>query len=315
MDHTQSSNGETEQKIFSGKAIVQDYIDFLCRHRGLRADSARNHERRCELLLQFLDDRGVTDLADVQPVEIHDFLTMLGGRYTRTTLSGACTELRGFLRHLFRRGVTSKDLSPTVVSPRVYKHEACPRFLTRAQIDAVLAVIDRKNAKGRRDYAMILLLAVYGLRGNEVVRLRLDAIDWRKQQLQIRKRKAGNSTVYPLDPEVGEAILSYLEFGRPTSEHRQIFLSSIKPFEPFITSAALSHQTRQYIASAGIDVERPGTHIFRYSCAQRLFEKAMPLKTIGDFLGHGNLESTRRYTKIAFDQLREVASGDGEDVL
>ncbi len=315
MDQVQSSAGDRVQHRWSSEAIVQDYIEFLCRHRGLSADSARNHERRCQLLLQFLGDRGVTDLAALQPVEIHEFLISLGGRYARTTLSSACAELRGFLKHLYRRGVTSRDLSPSVVSPRIYKHEACPRFLTRAQIDAVLAVIDRQSAKGRRDYAMVLLLAVYGLRANEVVRLRLDAIDWRKQQFHVRKRKAGNSTVYPLSAEVGEAVLSYLESGRPLSEHREIFLSSLKPFQPFTTSAALSYQTRQCIAKAGIRIERPGTHIFRYSCAQRLFEQGMPLKTIGDFLGHGNLESTRRYTKIAFDQLRDVALGDGEDVL
>jgi integrase len=179
----------------------------------------------------------------------------------------------------------------------------------------VLAVIDRESALGRRDYAMVLLLAVYGLRASEVVRLRLDAIDWRKQQLHVRTRKAGNSTVYPLDAAVGTAIMSYLESGRPASEHREVFLSSRSPFKPFTTSGALSHHTRKYMAKVGIGIERPGTHVFRYSCAQRLFEQGMPLKVIGDFLGHGNPESTRRYTKIAFDRLREVALGDGEDVL
>jgi len=187
--------------------------------------------------------------------------------------------------------------------------------LDRAEIKAVLAVIDRSTIVGLRNYAMMLLLATYGLRASEVTRLRLDAIDWRNQRLHINKRKAGNSSTYPLDAQVGEAILTYLEHGRPKIKHREVFLSSVRPFGPFRTGAIVSTQARNYIAKAGIHLERSGSHIFRYSCAQRLFEQDVPLKTIGDFLGHSNSDSTRRYTKIAFDQLRDVALGDGEDVL
>ena len=315
MGRVRRLNGEGNQSKSSGDCLVRDYVDFLCRHRGLRPESARNHEKTCERLLTFLGEYGFPDLTALQPEAIHHFLIFLGTRYARKTLSSQCADLRGFLKYLYRHGVTPTDLSPVVVAPRVYKHEGCPRFLTRAEIEAVLRHIDRTSAVGRRTYAMVLLLAVYGLRAGEVVRLRLEAIDWRQQQLHIRQRKAGNTTVYPLDPAVAEAILSYLKQDRPASKHREIFLSSHPPFGPFTTSGALYYQARRHIAKAGIQVERPGTHVFRYSCAQRLFEQGMPLKTIADFLGHGDLESTRRYTKIAFEQLREVALGDGEAVL
>src|SRR5208282_3594090 len=189
------------------------------------------HVRRCgEALLLDLGLQGVDDLKTLGSKHIHAFIVQEGQRYSRVTLSDRCSMLRGFLSHLYRRGITSTDLSLAVVSPRIYQHEQCPRFLTRAEVEAVLAAVDRQTPQGRRDYPMLLLLAVYGLRGIEVIRLRLDDIDWRKQVLSVRARKAGNHTAYPLAVSVGEAIVSYLQNGRPQSTHREVFLSTVAPF-------------------------------------------------------------------------------------
>ena len=135
-------------------------------------------------------------------------------------------------------------------APRVYQHDQCPRFLTRPQIDAVLAVIDRTTPVGRRDYAMMLLLTVYGLRGVEVAHLRLDDIDWRNKQLHIRGRKSGNSTTYPLATSVDDAIVDYLRNGRPASSHREVFLSVIAPFRPLASGCGLGQSYRE-IPSTG----------------------------------------------------------------
>jgi integrase len=161
---------------------------------------------------------------------------------------------------------------------------------------------------------MFLLLATYGLRGIEVRRLRLDDIRWREQLLQVRGRKAGNSTTYPLSVAVGEALLVYLQAVRPASSHREVFLTMSAPFTP-LRHSSLRNRVLDYLRLAGVEVAHPGTHSFRYSCAQRLFEQGVPLKSIGDFLGHRDPNSTERYTKIALDQLREVAAGDGEGLL
>lgn len=114
---------------------------------------------------------------------------------------------------------------------------------------------------------------------------------------------------------MSEAVLAYLQQGRPTSSHREIFLTQAAPFKPFATGDCLANRVRKYLAKAGVRIEKPGTHSFRYSCAQRLFEVGMPLKTIADYLGHRDTTTTQRYTMIALDQLREVASGDGEELL
>lgn len=296
-------------------ALVEDYLRVLREQRGLCSDSLVLVRSPCQALLTFATAQGIADLRSLPPEIIHRFITAQGKQCGRRTLRSRCSALRGFLSHLHRCGAIAADLAAAVIAPRVYQHEQCPRFLTRAEIDAVLAVIDRQTLVGRRDYAMLVLLAVYGLRGIEVIHLRLDDIDWRRQLLHIRGRKAGNSTIYPLSVQAADAIVAYLQDGRPASTRREVFLTVKAPFTPLASSDGLANQVKKYLAQAEVNVERPGTHSFRYSCAQRLFETGTPLKTIGDYLGHTHPDSTQRYTKIAIEQLREVAMGDGEDLL
>jgi integrase/recombinase XerD len=295
--------------------LIEAYCTSLLTLRALGELTIRHIRGTCRRFMAFLAAEGEVSLRSLQPEAIHRFLVARGQRCCRSTLRTQGTQLRGYLAYLHRCGAVALDLSGVVIAPRVYRHDQCPRFLTRPQIDAVLAAIDRNTTVGRRAYAMVLLLVVYGLRGMEVVRLHLDDIDWRNRKLHIRRRKAGNNTTYPLAASVDDAIFAYLRNGRPTSPHREVFLSAIAPFRPLVNNASLASHIVQCLKQAGITVHRPGTHLFRYSCAQRLFEEGMSLKFIGDYLGHTDADSTQRYTKIAIDQLREVALGDAEELL
>jgi integrase/recombinase XerD len=295
--------------------LVEDYLQHLQELRGLCRNSLMLKRLPCQALLTFVAAEGMTDLQALRPETIHQFLAQHAQTCHRRTLRSRCYILRDFLAYLHRRGIVPVNLAGVVATPSVYQGELCPRFLTRAEIDAVLAVIDRQTPTGRRDYTMVLLLTVYGLRAIEVVHLRLDDLDWHRQLLHIRHRKAGNDTTYPLSVAVGEAILTYLRQGRPSSTHREVFLSVRAPFRPLTPGGGLSDQVRKYLAQAGIRVARSGTHSFRYACAQRLFDEGLPLKTIGDYLGHRDTRTTQHYTMITLDQLREVALGDGEDLL
>jgi len=295
--------------------LVEAYCTALRTRRALKEVTIRHIRGTCRVFMAFLTTEGEMSLRTVQPDVIHRFVISRGHRCSRGSLRTECSSIRGYLLYLHRCGAVALDLSRFIVAPRVYQHDQCPRFLTRPQIDAVLAVIDRKTPVGRRDYAMLLLLTVYGLRGMEATRLRLDDIEWRNKKLHIRGRKSGNNTTYPLAMSVDNAIVDYLRNGRPVSSHREVFLSVIAPFRPLLDGAALASHIVKFLQQAGVKVHRPGTHLFRYSCAQRLFEEGMSLKFIGDYLGHTDLHSTQRYTKIAFDQLREVALGDAEDLL
>jgi len=298
----------------SDDTIIEEYAQFLQEHRGVCIDGLRFIRRACRAFVSHVTVNEDAELKEARPEMIHRFITSQGRRYARKTVGSTCSTIRGFLRFLYRQGVVTQDLSGVVVSPRIYKHEQCPRFLTLQQIKAVLGAIDRSTIMGRRDYAMLLLLAVYGLRGIEVIRLQLEDVDWRNQRLHIRRRKAGNHSLYPLATSVGEAILVYLKLDRPASPHRNIFLTLVAPFIPLASSSALAGRVRRYMIRAGVEVDRPGTHTFRYSCAQRLFDQGTPLKSVGDYLGHHDPGTTQRYTKIAVEQLREVAIG-GEVLL
>lgn len=296
-------------------AILEAYLVFVREDRGVCLEHLKNIRRFCETFMVYLESHGFRDLAALTPQVVHDFMTFDGSRFCRKTVSHRCSMLRGLLRFLYCRRLVPVDLSSVVVSPRIYQQDECPRFLMPEEVKTVLSMIDRRTACGRRNYAMITLLTTYGLRGIEVIRLCLDDIDWRNQKLHIRHRKASNSNVYPLAVSVGEAILAYLKDGRPVSQHRQVFLSTVLPYGPLVWTAALGQVIRQAMAKAGMQVDRPGTHTLRYSCAQKLFDRGMSMKTIGDYLGHQDPSSTQRYTKIALEQLRTVAIGDGEDLL
>lgn len=295
--------------------LIGRYIQFLREHRGVCVEYAKHVAECCHTFLGYVAGRGIHQLKAIEPKVIHGFITREGNHYRRRTMSDRCSVLRGFLKYLHRQGLTPADLSPLVIAPRIFMHEGCPRFITNEQTQAVLAAVDRATSQGRRDYSMLLIMATYGLRGIEVIRLRLKDIDWRAEQLHIRSRKAGNNTVYPLARSVGEAILLYLQNDRPKSRHPEVFLSFKAPFRPLIYAAGLGYLARRYMVKARVRVDRPGTHTFRYSCAQRLLDRRVPLKHISDYLGHSDLNSTQRYTKIAIEPLREVALGDGEDLL
>ena len=186
--------------------------------------------------------------------------------------------------------------------------------MTGNQTQSILSSVDRRTKKGKRDYAILLLLATYGLRSKEATQLKLDDIEWRQDKIHIRGRKIGNNSAYPLTPSVGESLLSYLKKARPPSRHREIFLTSVAPYKPICTGV-IRHIVKKYLVLAGLDMSWVSTHTFRYSCAQRLFEDEHPLKVIGDYLGHRCLTSTQRYMKIDIKHLRQVAIGIAEDIL
>lgn len=295
--------------------VIETYVEFLRDYRGLCEMRVRHIQRHILALMAFLGQEGLSGPSDLNPGLIQRFITDEGGRCGRQALKNRCSSLRGFFSFLHRRGLVPIDWSSAVLSPKVYRYEHCPRFLTHLEVESVLAAIGRQTPQGKRDYAMFLLMTVYGLRGIEVRQLRLDAIDWRAEKIHIRGRKAGNSTTYPLATSVGEAILEYLKGGRPKTTSRQVFISSRPPYQPLSSSATLTSLVCKYIRLASVQVATPGTHTFRYTCAQRLLEQGLPLKSIGDYLGHGHSDSTQFYLKIAIDQLREVAMGDAEEFL
>lgn len=290
------------------------FLTYLTEEKGLRRRTILQYRYHLYQFSTYLQRIGVRDLARLSPTALSGFIAEYGPRVAWTTLRNACGTLRVLLRYLHREGVMRKDFSSLVEFPQSYRHAGIPRSITWEQVEQVLASIDRRSVSGKRDYAMMLLLATYGLRASEVAALTLDDLDWRNERLKIRDRKAGNTTTYPLSAVVGAAIIDYLKNGRPATTCREVFMRSCAPHAP-ILSAAVVGRAAHFLRKAGISVPRFGSHVLRHSCVQRLLNAHFSLKHIGDYVGHRSASSTQIYGKVAIERLREVAAGDGEEVL
>jgi site-specific recombinase XerD len=271
-----------------------------------------HHLRRFEA---FLSRAGLRKLQELSPAVLSAFIAERSANgLSKTTVSNCCGVLRVFLRYAYREGVIGSNLSKTVEWPQVYRLSTIPRSISWTDAGKVLAGVDRRTPCGKRDYAILLLLVTYGLRGREVAALTLDDIDWKRERLAVPERKAGHSTAFPLSKAVGEAIVDYLQHGRPKTTDRHVFFRSAAPVRP-IGSAALSASAARHLLRAGVQVPRPGSHTLRHTLVQRLVDFDFGLKEIGDFVGHRSPASTQIYGKVAVEALRQVALGDGEEVL
>ena len=178
----------------------------------------------------------------------------------------------------------------------------------------MLSMVERRMPAGKRDYAILLLLVTYGLRAREVAALTLDNIDWKRERLHVPERKAGHDTAFPLSTIVGDAIVDYLQHGRPQTANRHVFFRSLAPYTP-LTYQGVSCRATHYLRKAGIAVSRAGSHTLRHTCVQRLVDADFSLKVIGDYVGHRVPASTEIYSKVAIEALRKVALSDGEEIL
>jgi site-specific recombinase XerD len=306
--------GTVRRQPWPLQAAVPGFREHLRDERGLRRDTLTGYEHHMRVFERFLQAAAITDLSTLTPVIVNRFLvdSTVGlqpcGRQSR---AGA---LRVLLRYLHRQGIIATDLSRAVPRGRTYTQAALPRAIPWSDVERVLASIDRRSACGKRDYAMLMLLATYGLRSQEVATLELSAIDWRRSRFHVVGRKAGNATTYPLATSVGEAIIGYLRNARPQCADRHVFVSLTAPFRA-VGHWAVSVRASMYLRRAGIQVRRPGSHTFRHSCAQRLVDADVPFKHIGDYMGHRSEAATQVYAKVAIHKLRALTLGDAEDVL
>lgn len=291
------------------------FFEYLLCERGLRPTSVQGYECYLRSFERYLGRVGVKQLVELSPALISAFIAERSrAGLTKASVGLLCGALRGFLRYAHRQGVLASDLSKTVDRPRTYRLSDIPRSISRAEVSQVLACVDRSSSRGKRDYAALLLLATYGLRSREVAAMTLDHIDWTRERLSVPGRKGGHSTAFPLSSSVGEALVDYLKHGRPQSAERHVFFMAFAPVRP-ISHTAVSKLATKYLLNAGIQISRPGSHTLRHSCVQRLVDADFSLKTIGDFVGHRSPKTTEIYTKVAVESLREVALGDGEEVL
>ena len=289
--------------------IIESYDTWLRDLRGLHPETRTKRTTHAQRFLRSLGSRADED--GLSRLCVHDLDAYLQQRcrgMRRASIEDYTVCLRDFLRHLYGSGLTAADLSGTVIGPRIYEHEDIPSALRPEELQRVLQVTRTDvSPAGLRDYAVLILLATYGLRAAEIVRLRLEDIDWKRELLRVRHAKTGTYSELPLLREPGEAVLRYLEKARPQSNHREVFLRIYAPHCPFKRGAILSAIPRARLRAAAITPKsRRGSHAFRHARAVSLLRSGVSLKVIGDVLGHTSAGATAEYLKLATEDLRTV---------
>ena len=293
---------------------VPGFFDYLRDERGLRPASIALYTHNLRRLESYLERIELGELRGLSPAVLSGFFTDSSQALGKHALNALCRQMRIFLSYLHREGLVASNLGRGIDCPRIYRLADIPRAISWDDVRRLLEAVDRRSRVGKRDYAILLLLVTYGLRAREIAALTLDALDWSHERLAVPERKAGHSMAYPLSPIVGEAIVDYLRQGRPESSERAVFLRACAPYTP-LGWPAISQLTARRLRNAGIAVVRPGSHTLRHTCVQRLVEAQFSLKAIGDYVGHSLPKSTEIYTKIDLEALREMALGDGEELL
>lgn len=216
------------------------------------------------------------------------------------------TALRSVLRFLHYTGRSAEDLVPSVPTVRDWRHAALPKHIPASDVRRILGSCDRRTERGRRDRALLLLLARLGLRAGEVVRLSLDDVDWVAGELLVRG-KGTRLDRLPLPPDVGSALVDYLRDERASDRSRRVFLSIRAPRGAFTGPSTVSSIVHRAIERAGLEPPSSGAHLLRHSLATDLLRRGASLAEIGQLLRHRSPDTTMIYAKVDLASLRSIA--------
>jgi len=283
------------------------YADFLRQEKGLAELSLKVYVPVASDLLKYLhEQRRTTALRRLNASILRTYLLERTRDRSSQCARLLATSLRSFLRFLHAQGEIPNDLAAAIPTVRRWTQPGIPRTLTRPEVDQILDIPDLKTATGRRDHAILLLLARLGLRSSEVLSLELGDLRWRAGEIMIRG-KGSRQDLLPLPRDVGAAIARYLQSDRGVGPTRRVFLRTIAPRVPLTGPASIGHIVRRTMTKA--KVQRPrqvAAHLFRHTQASRMLHRGAPLREISQVLRHRTLSSTEIYAKIDQGMLREV---------
>lgn len=300
---------QAQEQSIAFAPTLNRFVAWMRDERGLSPCTIEQWRYRTAQFLHWCSETG-RDLATLQPQDIDAYFVTYGAqRWSRTSAGHMATVLRVFLRHAGSTGACSAGLAASIQSPRRYALESLPYALSWDDVRRVIATASGQTERDIRDRAILLLLAVYGLRRGEVASLRLDQIDLVAGQLHLWRLKRRQAQVYPLVPSVAQALRRYIEGVRPGVTYAEVFIRIHAPRSP-IGAAALYWIVSQRLRALDIRAAHLGPHALRHSCAVKLLADGLSLKEIGDHLGHRSASSTMTYAKVDLASLRQVGDFD-----
>lgn len=296
--------------LFSGE-VGKVFSEFISECRITRsAGTIRRYEERIYVLYQFLVDNGF-GLSDFSVPRAMQFIRMLDNEMPEYHRDNTVMTIRVFLRYLCGRGLlcdNSIERWMKLFALKKVTHKKIPSVYTAEEVEKVLNAIDRSHPQGKRDYAMTLLAARYGLRVCDIIGLRFCNLVWEEDMMVLVQQKTGKKVSLPLSEEVGAAIITYIREARPSIDLPYVFITCTAPYRP-LGSNILASNISDWMRSAGIDStgRKRGPHALRHSLATNLLNLNNPMPVISEILGHSSTQSTTTYTRVSLDMLRKCA--------
>lgn len=301
-----SSNWTAEKTPLPFSEVAADYECYRLK-KGCSINTLRSERSEIRHFLVYIKEVGYSELSQIQRQDITAYIISVAPNRT-SGMSGCLTRLRAFFRYLIEKGIIHESMLATL-QLKTAIHKKIHAGFTMEESDQIIQAVDRNTPVGKRDYAMLLLARYTGLRAVDVIHLRLQDIDWHKNEISIVQHKTQRPLVLPLENIVGNAIAEYILNARPRSDSQYLFLRTRAPYEP------LGHGNgtvivRKYANKAGISLpagSQKGFHSFRRSIGVNMLSAEVPLATISEVLGHSSSDSTKPYLSIAADSLRMCA--------
>lgn len=294
---------------FSGAVgkTMQAFIDFRERLFSLSSFTTTNYEIYLHSLLCFLNAKGISSLSRITQAELLQFITQLNPSKPAAR-HVAIHIVRNYTRYLYENELVSKDYSTTIPCDNYKQQAQLPSTFSQEEIEGFLGAIDRGNPKGKRDYAMFLLALKLGFRSSDVAALTFENISWSTNEFTFEQKKTKKPITLPILPEVGNALIDYLKYGRPQSSEKHCFLQVVYPYNK-LSPHDMANAIQFYLKRAGIHLRnrKHGPHALRHSFASHLLQHATPLPVISEALGHTTSTSTMFYLRIDTSALKGCA--------
>lgn len=287
-------------------------VESFCEHLSEIGRSKKTINRYQYYVMRFLDHvekQGVAQLANLSVELLHTYTVTMSG-HNKYTVKSALGPVRIFLKFLYINEYVSEDISQFVGIVNVRSQMRIPSIWAKEEVLKLLAAIDRGNPSGKRDYAIILLVARLGIRVGDVNNLKFENIDWQKGRISFIQNKTHNPVVLPLLKDVGWAIIDYIQNGRPKIDSPYIFLTHIPPYKNYSSENHLHATIAKYLALTDIQDQprkKRGMHSLRHTLANRLQENRESYHMISSTLGHSSPDSASVYVKTDIELLRECA--------
>lgn len=298
--------------IFTGKLGIP-FNGFIEYSKALKRNGTtiQRYKERINTLYLDLQQSG-RDISGITAPYMIQYLSRLDRTYREVARNNTIMTIRVFLRYLCSESLLENNREEywmSILKPRSVRQPKIPSVYSREEVERLIGAIDRGNPQGKRDYAMVLLAARYGLRVSDIIGLRYCNLDWANNRIVLFQQKTGKKMELPLSEEVGNAIIEYLKFGRPDDINEPyVFITAHAPYGK-LTSAGMHRTITDYMRQADIGYEerKHGPHALRHSLATNLLSSNEPIPVISEILGHSSTESTMCYLRVDFNQLKQCA--------